>query len=54
MEHSKYYFPFFVKNYSSHFIGEGKRDALMKRVKGFFQKIRPKRQNVSSSQSSPV
>ncbi|MFN2439291.1 MAG: hypothetical protein ABR503_08830 [Chitinophagaceae bacterium] len=34
--------PFIVKNYSSHFIGEEKREALMKKVKGFFQKIRPK------------
>jgi len=51
---TKIVIPFFVKNYSSHFIGEGKREALMKRVKGFFQKIRPRRKNVSSSQSSPV
>jgi hypothetical protein len=41
---TKIVIPFLVKNYSSHFIGEEKREALMKKVKGFFQKIRPKPQ----------
>jgi hypothetical protein len=33
--------PFLVKNYSSHLIGEEKREALMKKVKSMFRKIRP-------------
>jgi len=33
--------PFLVKNYSSHIIGEEKREALMKKVKSIFRKIRP-------------
>lgn len=33
--------PFLVKNYSSHLIGEEKREALMKKVKSIFRKIRP-------------
>jgi hypothetical protein len=37
--------PFIVKNYSSHFIGEEKRLSLLNKVKGFFQKIRPKPQS---------
>ncbi len=41
---TKIVIPFLVKNYSSHFIGEEKREALMKKVKGFFQRIRPKPQ----------
>ena len=34
--------PFLVKNYSSHIIGEEKREALVNKIKGFFRKIRPK------------
>lgn len=45
---TKIVIPFLVKNYSSHFIGEEKRQALMKKVKGFFQKIRPKPQNATT------
>lgn len=33
--------PFLVKNYSSHIIGEEKREALMKKLKNFLIKIRP-------------
>ena len=33
--------PFLVKNYSSHIIGEEKREALMKKVKNFLRKLRP-------------
>ena len=33
--------PFLVKNYSSHIIGEEKRDLLIQKIKGFFKKIRP-------------
>jgi len=33
--------PFLVKNYSSHIIGQEKREALVKKIKGFFKKIRP-------------
>ncbi len=45
---TKIVIPFLVKNYSSHFIGEEKREALMKKVKGFFQKIRPKPQTATT------
>lgn len=34
--------PFLIKNYSSHLISEEKRDILLTKVRGFFQKIRPK------------
>jgi len=33
--------PFLVKNYSSHLIGQEKREALVSKIKGFFKKIRP-------------
>lgn len=33
--------PFLMKNYSSHIIGEEKREALFKKVRGMFQKLRP-------------
>ena len=33
--------PFLVKNYSSHIIGEEKREALMKKLKNFLRKLRP-------------
>jgi hypothetical protein len=33
--------PFFVKNYSSHILGEDKRLALLNKLTGFFKKIRP-------------
>ncbi len=45
---TKIVIPFLVKNYSSHFIGEEKREALLKKVKGFFQKIRPKPQTATT------
>jgi len=34
--------PYFVKNYSSHIIGEEKRKALFKKVQELFAKLRPK------------
>lgn len=34
--------PFLVKNYSSHIIGQEKREILMGKIKGFFRKVRPK------------
>ena len=46
---TKIVIPFLVKNYSSHFIGEEKREALMKKVQGFFRKIRPKPQSVDTA-----
>ncbi len=46
---TKIVIPFIVKNYSSHFIGEEKRNSLLKKVKGFFQKIRPKSQTTIKS-----
>lgn len=38
---TKIVIPFLVKNYSSHLIGEEKREALIQKIKGFFKKIRP-------------
>ena len=34
--------PYLVKNYSSHIIGEEKREALLAKIRGFFNKVRPK------------
>jgi len=36
--------PFLVKNYSSHIIGEEKREALMKKIKNIFRKVRPQKE----------
>ena len=36
--------PYLVKNYSSHIIGEEKREALLAKMRGFFNKLRPKPQ----------
>lgn len=36
--------PYLVKNYSSHIIGEEKREALLAKIRGFFNKVRPKPQ----------
>jgi len=33
--------PYLVKNYSSHIIGEEKREALLAKIRGFFNKLRP-------------
>jgi hypothetical protein len=33
--------PFVIKNYSSHIIGEEKREFLMNKLKGLFKKVRP-------------
>ena len=49
---TKIVIPYLVKNYSSHFIGEEKREALMKKVKGFFQRIRPKPQSADTARQS--
>lgn len=38
---TKIVIPFLVKNYSSHIIGEEKRELLIQKIKGFFKKIRP-------------
>ena len=34
--------PYLVKNYSSHIIGEEKREALLAKIREFFNKMRPK------------
>lgn len=41
--------PFLVKNYSSHLIGEDKREALINKVRNFFSKIRPKEPAASAA-----
>ncbi|MBD0331566.1 MAG: hypothetical protein ICV66_02830 [Chitinophagaceae bacterium] len=40
--------PFFVKNYSSHLIGEEKREAWFKKVRNLLKKITPKAQPQTS------
>ena len=34
--------PFFIKNYSSHIIGEEQKAKLINKIRNLFQKIRPK------------
>ena len=34
--------PFLIKNYSSHIIGEEKREAIMNKLRNLFGKLRPK------------
>lgn len=36
--------PYMVKNYSSHILGEEKREALLQKMRDFFSKVRPKPQ----------
>ena len=36
--------PYLVKNYSSHILGEEKREILLTKIRGFFDKLRPKPQ----------
>jgi hypothetical protein len=33
--------PFVIKNYTSHILGEEKREFIIKKLKGFFNKMRP-------------
>lgn len=49
---TKIVIPFLVKNYSSHLIGEEKRVALIKKVNGFLQKIRPKKDSRQNPRST--
>jgi hypothetical protein len=39
---TKIVIPFVMKNYSSHIINDEKREKLTKKIKEFFNKIRPK------------
>jgi hypothetical protein len=41
---TKIIIPFLVKNYSSHIIGEEKRELIINKIKGLFKKIRPSAQ----------
>ena len=41
--------PFFVKNYSSHFIDENKKNVLVNKVNGFFQRLRSKKNKLPRS-----
>jgi len=34
--------PYLVKNYTSHFLGEEKKELIMDKVRNFFKKLRPK------------
>ncbi len=45
--------PFLVKNYSSHLIGQEKREALVSKIKGFFKKIRPS-QGTKQNEVAPL
>jgi len=49
---TKIVIPYLVKNYSSHFIGEEKREALVKRIRGFFSRIRPKARSSNTAPQS--
>ncbi len=49
---TKIVIPYLVKNYSSHFIGEEKREALLKKMRGFFGKVRPKPQDADTTPHS--
>ena len=45
--------PYFVKNYSSHIIGEEKRKALVKKIREMFNKIRPDQSARAHSTGNP-
>ncbi|HVG42099.1 MAG TPA: hypothetical protein VM888_10860 [Chitinophagaceae bacterium] len=45
--------PFLIKNYSSHLIGEEKREALIKKVKNIFRKIRPQKEGGTPTTVEP-
>src|SRR5215218_2141895 len=34
--------PYLIKNYTSHFIGDEKKEMLLSKVRDFFKKLRPK------------
>ena len=34
--------PYLVKNYSSHFLGEEKKEIILSKIRNFFKKLRPK------------
>jgi hypothetical protein len=40
--------PYLIKNYTSHFLGEEKKNALLGKMRDFFQKLRPKNQPVKT------
>jgi len=38
---AKIFVPFLIKNYSSHIIGEEKKEMILNKIKGLFRKVRP-------------
>jgi len=39
---AKIFVPYLIKNYTSHFIGEEKKEVLLNTVRNFMKKLRPK------------
>ena len=46
--------PFLIKNYSSHIIGEEKRELLVNKIKGLFKKVRPSAQPRPDPMTTPT
>ena len=40
--------PYLVKNYTSHFLGQEKKDLIASKVRNFFKKLRPKPDTVKT------
>lgn len=40
--------PYLIKNYTSHFIGDEKKEALLSKVRNLFNKLRPKPEPVKT------
>ena len=40
--------PYLIKNYTSHFIGEEKKEMLLSKVRNFFKKLRPRPEPVKT------
>jgi len=40
--------PYLIKNYTSHFIGDEKKDLLLSKVRNFFKKLRPRPEPVKT------
>jgi len=54
---AKIFVPYLIKNYTSHFIGEEKKEGLLNKVRNFLKKLRPKPDPVKTeiyrAQSAP-
>jgi len=45
---AKIFVPYLIKNYTSHFIGEEKKEMLLNKVRNFLKKLRPKPEPVKT------